>query len=413
MRPIFSRFQNVERRDFRQAAPGRTQPRPAKSRWRGRSLRGLGLVLLGVSVAVVSAGLAMGMAPAANRGRSRHRVVEFRIAYPRGTAGNPPGATAPGSTHELTFNPRAPDAIWITGQNEAEVVRLGLQGQETFFPMPVGSGPHGIVFNRQGQLWVTLEFAGELVRLNSHGKIVQQVHLPRDCPSCGSGVAPGPHGLAVGPDGRTLWYTGKEASVIGRVSPEGAVRSFRLPHPDSKPIYIHVGPDGNMWFTELTGNRIGRITPSGHLREFTIPTPDSRPIEIVPDPRGRAMWFSEEASNKIGRISLNGKITEFQVPKSQPNQILAGLAFDRQGNLWVEQYIDQNHPSPPGPDRLVRIASSITTTKPGDLSAKQFKFFDVPTRKTVMHRIMLGPDGNMWFTEMMANQVGRILTDGN
>jgi hypothetical protein len=30
-----------------------------------------------------------------------------------------------------------------------------------------------------------------------------------------------------------------------------------------------------------------------------------------------------------------------------------------------------------------------------------------------MHRIMLGPDGNMWFTEMMANQVGRILTDGN
>jgi hypothetical protein len=214
MRPIFSRFQNVERRDFRQAAPGPSQPSPAKSRWRGRSLRGLGLVLLGVSVAVVSAGLAMGMAPAANRGRSRHRVVEFRIAYPRGTAGNPPGATAPGSTHELTFNPRAPDAIWITGQNEAEVVRLGLQGQETFFPMPVGSGPHGIVFNRQGQLWVTLEFAGELVRLNSHGKIVQQVHLPRDCPSCGSGVAPGPHGLAVGPDGRTLWYTGKEASVI-------------------------------------------------------------------------------------------------------------------------------------------------------------------------------------------------------
>jgi virginiamycin B lyase len=201
--------------------------------------------------------------------------------------------------------------------------------------------------------------------------------------------------------------------VIGRVSPDGAARSFRLPHPDSKPIYIHAGPDGDMWFTELTGNRIGRITPSGHLREFTIPTPDSRPIEIVPDPRGRAMWFSEEASDKIGRISLNGKITEFQVPKSQPNQILAGLAFDRQGNLWVEQYIDQNHPSPPGPDRLVRIASSITTTRPGDLSAKQFKFFDVPTRKTVMHRIMLGPDGNMWFTEMMANQVGRILADGN
>jgi virginiamycin B lyase len=395
-------------------------------------------ILVGVSVAVLSTWVAIGMALAAGRSSlgaergsctvtfacsrgvhcrtdgvtssARDRVVEFRIAYPRGAAGNPPGAAAPGSTHELTFNPRAPNAIWVTGQNQAEVVRLGLHGQKTFFPMPVGSGPHGIVFDRLGRLWVGLEFAGALVRLDSHGTIVQRVSLPRDCPSCGSGVAPGPHGLAVSPDGRTLWYTGKEAGVVGRVSPNGAVRSFRLPEPDSKPIYITAGPDGNMWFTELTGNKIGRITPSGHLREFTIPTPNSRPIAIIADPHGRALWFSEEASDKIGRIDLAGRITEFPVPKSQPNQILAGLAFDRQGNLWVEQYIDQNHPSPAGPDRLVRIAGSMRASNPKNLSAGQFTFFDVPTRKTVMHRIILGPDGNMWFTELTANKVGRILT---
>lgn len=391
-------------------------------------------ILVGVNVAVLSTWVAMSMALGAGRSspgayRGSHaepgtrstcaakctysalaRVVEFRIAYSRGTSGNPPGATAPGSTHELTFNRRAPNAIWVTGQNQAEVVRLGLRGQQTFFPMPVGSGPHGIVFDRLGRLWVGLEFAGALVRLDSHGTIVQKVSLPRDCPSCGSGVAPGPHGLAVGPDGRTLWYTGKEAGVVGRVSPNGAVHSFGLADRNSKPIYITAGPDGNMWFTELTGNKIGRITPSGHLREFTIPTPNSRPIALIADPHGRALWFSEEAGDKIGRIDLAGRITEFPVPKSQPNQILAGLAFDRQGNLWVEQYIDQNHPSPAGPDRLVRIASSIRTSNPTDLTAGQFMFFDVPTRKTVMHRIILGPDGNMWFTELMSNQVGRILT---
>jgi hypothetical protein len=96
------------------------------------------------------------------------------------------------------------------------------------------------------------------------------------------------------------------------------------------------------------------------------------------------------------------------VPKSQPNQILAGLAFDGQANLWVEQYVDKNHPSPPGPDRLVKIARAISTSTPTNLKASQFAYYDVPTRMTVMHRIIRGPDGHMWFTEMMANRLGRV-----
>lgn len=358
-----------------------------------------GLALAGASFRAGSS------ASAAEGGSSSRRVVEFQIVYPRGPA---PG-TAVGSTHELTFNPKAPDALWITGQNEAEVVRLGLTGHQTFFPMPVGSGPHGIVFDRLGRLWVTLEFAGQLARLDSRGKIVQRVDLPRDCPSCGAGPAPGPHGLAVGPDGLTLWYTGKEAGVVGRVLPDGTVRSFPLSNPASAPIYITAGPDGNMWFTELTGNKIGRITPSGQLREFAIPTPNSRPIAIVPDPSYPTLWFSEEAGGNIGRIDEADNITEFPMPKSQPNQILAAMAFDGRGNLWVEQYVDPSHPKPAGPDRLIRVASSIRTSSPAKVSARQFKVFDVPVRNGVLHRIIRGPDGNMWFTELSVNRVGRIL----
>jgi virginiamycin B lyase len=32
----------------------------------------------------------------------------------------------------------------------------------------------------------------------------------------------------------------------------------------------------------------------------------------------------------------------------------------------------------------------------------------VPTRDTVMHRIVQGPDGNVWFTELNADKVGRL-----
>lgn len=184
------------------------------------------------------------------------------------------------------------------------------------------------------------------------------------------------------------------------------------------PIYIRAGPDGNMWFTELVGNAVGRITPEGEVTEFPIPTPNSRPIEIVPEPGGQAMWFTEEAGNKVGRIGMDGTITEFPVPKMQDNVILAGLAFDAEGNLWVQQYTDVNPPhyvlsggepdGSVGRDYMVKIDRSSLTS---GTTANAFTFYEVPTRETVMHRVVLGPDNNLWFTELRADKVGKLVLE--
>jgi hypothetical protein len=37
-----------------------------------------------------------------------------------------------------------------------------------------------------------------------------------------------------------------------------------------------------------------------------------------------------------------------------------------------------------------------------------FTFYEVPTRQTVMHRIIQGPDKNMWFTELKPDRFGRV-----
>ncbi|HYJ84043.1 MAG TPA: hypothetical protein VEW26_14515, partial [Allosphingosinicella sp.] len=154
------------------------------------------------------------------------------------------------------------------------------------------------------------------------------------------------------------------------------------------------------------GNRIARVAAYGSVTEFLIPTPNSRPIAIIPGPAG-AMWFSEEAGSKIGRIDREGRIREIEVPRSRPNLILAGLAFDRAGNLWTQQYVDQNHPDPAGADSLVRIDKAALA--PGAVvKPEHFRFLPVPTRATVMHRIAQGPDGTMWFTEMHADRLGRL-----
>jgi virginiamycin B lyase len=251
------------------------------------------------------------------------------------------------------------------------------------------------------------------VRLDQNGRIDKNIDVNLACSTCPKLIASHPHGMGFAPDMRTIWYTGKATGTVGRITPDGKVQTFQLPTVGSVPIYIKAGPDRNMWVTELVGNVIARVTAegkgAGKVEEFCIPTHNSRPIAIVPGPDGN-MWFSEEAGNKVARIDMLGNITEFSVPMKQPNMILAGLAFDNQKNLWVQQYVDQNNPAPAGTDYIIKIDKSILTTAPSDLPNSAFTFYPVPTKQTVFHRIIQGPDGNMWFTEMKADKVGKLLT---
>ena len=361
-------------------------------------------------------------------------IHEIAIPYPPTPCQQPGDKTHglhyhPGSTHEITYNhndKNPPHYLWITGQNDDAVVRVGTGGDNktTFYKLPPCSGPHGIEFDRAGRLWVSLEFAGKIVQLldrNGNPPVrAKEYDVRLSCDTCAEKINTHPHGMAFGGDGETLWYTGKATGTIGRITPGGKVENFSLPTVGSVPIYIKAGPDGNMWFTELVGNMIGRITPDGAVREFPVPTRNSRPIEIVAEPNGgRAMWFTEEAGNKVGRIDMNGAITEFPVPKTQDNVILAGLAFDGEGNLWVQQYVDVNNPkygvvdgkpAPVGGDYIVKIDKAILKARPSDISRVAFTFYEVPTRGTVMHRIIQGPDKNMWFTELKSDKVGRLTT---
>jgi virginiamycin B lyase len=338
-------------------------------------------------------------------------VIEYPIAYP-GVA-TPPAChpAASGSTHELTFDPKHPErGCWITGQNYDQVVRVTEDGAVKLHAMPEGSHPHGLEFDKHGRLWVTWEFTGYLVRLTEDGTVDRQFDVRLDCPTCPGGekINPHPHGLGFGADGETMWFTGKATGTVGKVTPDGQMTTYPLKNVGSVPIYVRAGRDGTMWITELVGSAIARITADGTVKEFTIPTHNARPIAIVPEPGSDAMWFSEEAGNRVARIAPDGTITEFPVPMTQPNVILAGLDFDNQGDLWVQQYVDPANPSPAGADYIVRIDKSILKAAPGDLSKVPITYYKVPSTGTVMHRIVHAPDGKMWFTELGINKVGKL-----
>jgi hypothetical protein len=75
----------------------------------------------------------------------------------------------------------------------------------------------------------------------------------------------------------------------------------------------------------------------------------------------------------------------------------------------VQQYVDHNRPAPAGTDRIVRIDKAGLAGRPGALKAEHFTFYPVPTRDTVMHRIVAVPGDTLWFTEMNADKVGRLV----
>ena len=332
-------------------------------------------------------------------------VTEYQITYDHGKP----------STHEIVNDPAKPIRYWITGQLHDSLVRFNSKTNiRTEFPLPVGAGPHGMLFDKDGRFFVSLEFLGQLAEIDPNtGGVIRTIDLNISIPGAPTPINPSPHDIALDADGKTIWFTGKSTGTIGKLNPDGSINTYQLPTVGSVPIYLSEGPDGNMWGTELVGNKIFRITPAGVVTEFAIPSFNSRPIVITPDPLDRPfMWFSEEASHKVAKISTEtGAITEFAVPKTQSNMILAGMDFDRDGNLYTQSYVDQNNPIPVGADYIVKLSSDILNAPAGDLSHVAVTRYQVPSTKTIFHRIDLGSDGNMYFTELGLDKVGRLIVD--
>lgn len=202
--------------------------------------------------------------------------------------------------------------------------------------------------------------------------------------------APNPIGIAAGPDGN-LWFA-EEADAIGRITTSGTVTEFPTPTTSSAPHYITKGPDGNMWFTEHDANKIGRITPAGTIAEYSIPTADSGPNGIVAGPNGN-LWFVETDANQIGEVTTDGQtFREFPIPTDLSSPW--GIAAGADGNLWFTEEDS---------DQIGKITTSGTFTE-----------FALPADPDCLSKvpedITAGPDGAMWFSEKACDQIGRIPT---
>ncbi len=181
------------------------------------------------------------------------------------------------------------------------------------------------------------------------------------------------------------------------------------------PAGITRGPDGNFWFTGEDGNLIGRITPAGSTTVYPLPTNCGNPQPVggglfgcapknITVGSDGALWFTEEFGNQIGRIDTNGRITEFPLPTDcgqPPNPpFSSGCA---------------PHDITAGPDGALWFTEEVGNQIGRVTTGGFFTEFPIPTANSSPFGITVGPDHALWFTEensVTSNQIGRVTITG-
>jgi streptogramin lyase len=124
------------------------------------------------------------------------------------------------------------------------------------------------------------------------------------------------------------------------------------------------------------------------INEFPLPSPNSAPNSIVAGPDGN-VWFAEDNRNTLARITPAGQITEFSLPFG-----IGQFVFGPDGNIWAGISNGVAEITPQGAILHNYVIPSATSPQLAVLP-------------------MIGPDGNIWYTEPYQNDlIGRITPAG-
>lgn len=286
-------------------------------------------------------------------------------------------------------------------------------GPITEYPLAPGAHPYDIVRGPDNNMWVSQGF-GSYVRITADG--VQTEFAP-PFPRQGSSIA-----LAVGSDGN-IWFANPNHNQTGFFSIQGIFQVFSGPTTLSIPQDITYGPDGNWWLAEV-GN-IHKMTPAGVYTSYPVPSGDARSIVAGADGR---LWFTERNTHRVSRITTAGVIEQFDLPTTPagPMGILRGL----DGHIWFTQeagsrlariteqgaVTEYDLPEDSGPLGLVEGPRGVFWVV---LSAANqiarvtipvgLELFDIPTENSYSTNIALDADGNVWFTELLGNKIGKLV----
>jgi virginiamycin B lyase len=244
----------------------------------------------------------------------------------------------------------------------------------TEWDMPPGARPHGLLVDRQGQVWYTGNGNGTIGHLDpATGKVVEH-----KAPSGGD-----PHTLVIDDKG-TIWFTVQGGQRIGRLDrASGKITEYKT---RGNPYGLAIDKAGQIWFCQLGGDRLGRLDPAaGKITEMQM-EPGSRPRRMAVAPDG-ALWVTLYGNGKLLHVDPAGQkiVKEYALPHGATGGPYA-VTVDGGGIVWANEIQT---------DTVVRLDPRTGVTRVVQLPSK-----DVGIRKMIVDA-----DGRLWY---MGSHNGRL-----
>lgn len=316
------------------------------------------------------------VAPTAAR-LSRAAASPAPIAFPQGITAGPDGALW--FSYDSTFTPGA--------TTPGGVARMTPAGVLTEFPLATAVVTP-LVTGADGGIWFGT--ASAVVRMTISGTV-------RRYP-----VARPPRRLMATSD-RAIWFTGEKVDgveALTKLTPDGTMTKYPVvPAPNAitnarveLPGPMAVATGGITYFGDEAGPVIGRLTQLGVATFNLRPLPSGSPgplgdgiSDLISGPGGW-LWFATDGL--VGALDRNGNVKATVRLSGSPSRLAAGP----DGRVWF----DCN-------DGAAPVCAYSPTT--GSLT-------HYPASATSMGGIVVGPGGQLWFTDPNFDAVFSITTSG-
>ena len=288
--------------------------------------------------------------------------------------------------------PRDPDiapngVIWLVGQGGDYAARFDPDSEEfRRKELPPGTGPHNLIIDRDGTLWIAGNRQAFIGRMNYATGELTRFPMPIE-------AARDPHTLAF--SGRDeIWFTMQWSNYVGRLNKRsGEIELIPMQTEKARPYGIKIDSQGRPWIALLGTNGLATVDPKTlKLEVVNLPRAGAR-LRRLAITRDDRVWYTDYAGGYIGRYDTQtGEIREWKTP-SEPSGPYA-MAADADGRIWFVETLPQ-------PNLLVGF-DPVTET--------MFSITAIPSGGGSVRNMVFDPDRNsLWFGTDTNNLAQAIL----
>ncbi len=238
----------------------------------------------------------------------------------------PPGS----GPHSLIIDPKG--TLWIAANRQAFIGRMNyVTGELKRFPMPDETvrDPHTLVFSGQDEIWFTSQWGNSVGRMNKRSGKITLVPMQTEKAR--------PYGIKMDAE-EYPWIALLGTNGLATIDPQTLQLSvIRLPRQEARLRRLAITRDGMVWYTDYAGGFFGRYAPqTGEIKEWKAPSEQSGPYAMAADSYGR-IWFVEtwpQPNLLIGFDPLTEMIFSI-TPIPSGGGAVRNMVFDPQRNsLW-------------------------------------------------------------------------------